>query len=199
VANPRLRPEHAVTFEVDAERRLAKNWHGQISVYRYRLDDLIEAEPTTGLLQYQNDERTSANGMELELSGKWLRKIETTVSLAIQRATDTASRVYLTNSPGSVGKFRGSIPLFRDRLRVAGAAQYLSARRTLSQAEVPPYWLADLTLTTHALLPDFDIQFGVRNLFNRAYFDPVGIGLIQDRLRQDGRAVFLKLVWRTRE
>ncbi len=64
VANPRLRPEHAVTFEIDADRRLAKNWHGQISVYHYRLDDLIEAELIDGgLLQYQNGERNSANGV----------------------------------------------------------------------------------------------------------------------------------------
>jgi len=41
-------------------------------------------------------------------------------------------------------------------------------------------------LTTDALRPDFDVQFGVRNLFDRVYYDPVGVGLIQDRLRQDG-------------
>jgi hypothetical protein len=64
---------------------------------------------------------------------------------------------------------------------------------------VPAFWLADLTLTTYLLCPYFYIQLLVLNFFDLAYYDPVGIGLIQDRLRQDGRAVFLKLVWRTRE
>ena len=201
IANPRLRPEHAVTFEVDAEHRFTKNWNGQVSVYHYQLDDLIEAETIDGaqVLQYQNSVRHSANGVELELGGKVFEQIETTASVTIQRATDADTGGFLTNSAGCVGKFRGTIPLFKDRLRVAAATQYLSARRTLAYAEVPAFWLADLTLTTHALRPDFDIQFGVRNLFDRAYYDPVGIGLIQDRLRQDGRAIFLKLIWRTRE
>ncbi len=200
VANPRLRPERAVTFEVAAERRLTKNWHGQVSVYHYQLDELIEAEAIGGdRLQYQNDERNSANGLELELSGKWARQIETTASLALQRATDVGSRLHLSNSPGCLGKFRGSFPLFRDRLRIAAVTQYISATRTLAHAEVPAFWLADLTLTAHAFHPEFDIQFGVRNVFDRAYYDPVGVGLIEDRLRQDGRAIFLKLMWRTRE
>jgi outer membrane receptor protein involved in Fe transport len=137
--------------------------------------------------------------VEIELGGKVFAKIETTASVTLQRATNSDNGGFLTNSPGCVAKFRGSIPLFKDRLRVASATQYLSARRTLAYAEVPAFWLADLTLTTHALRPDFDIQFGVRNLFDHTYYDPVGVGFIQDRLRQDGRAIFLKLVWRTRE
>jgi ABC-type uncharacterized transport system substrate-binding protein len=36
-------------------------------------------------------------------------------------------------------------------------------------------WLADLTLTTHALHPAFDIQFDIRNLFDRIYYDPTGV------------------------
>ena len=105
------------------------------------------------LLQYQNGERNSANGVELELGGKVFEKIETTASIALQRTTESDSRSFPTYSPGFIGKFRGSIPLFKDRLRVAVATQYLSARRTLSYAEVPALWLADLTLTTHAHRP----------------------------------------------
>jgi len=159
----------------------------------------LEAETIDGgtVLQYQI--RHSATGVELELGGKVFEQIETTASVTIQRATDSYSGGSLTNSPGCVGKFRGSIPLFKDRLRVGAATQYLTARRTLAYAQVPAFWLADLALTTHAQCPGFDIQFGVRNLFDRAYYDPVGIGLIQDRLRQDGRAGFSKLVGRTRE
>jgi outer membrane receptor protein involved in Fe transport len=77
--------------------------------------------------------------------------------------------------------------------------QYLSPRGTVADAVTPSVWLTDVTLTTRALHPDFDIQFGVRNLFNRAYYDPVGAGAVEDMLRQDGRSVFVKLIFRTRE
>jgi outer membrane receptor for ferrienterochelin and colicins len=198
-ANPHLLPERAVTFEVAAERRFTKNLDGLVTVYHYQLSNLIEAETNAaGWLQYQNGERDITNGVEMELSGKVRERIEATASIALQRAVASDSP-RLTNSPGCVGKLRSSFPLFENRLRVAVATQYLSARRTISNAEVPAFWLADLTLTTHAFRPDFDIQFGVRNLFNRTYYDPVGVGLIQDRLLEDGRSIFLKLVWRTKE
>jgi len=200
ITNLRLRPEQADTFEISAERRLRKNLNGLVTVYRYQLGHLIEAVTTAaGQLQYQNIERSHTNGIEMELNGKPLEWLETTASVALQRATEAQGHALLSNSPGCVAKLRGAIPLAKNRLQAAAALQYLSARRTASYAEVPSFWLADLTLTTNRLLPNFDLQFGVRNLMNRTYYDPVGVGLIQDRLREDGRAVFVKLVWRTRE
>ena len=199
VANPGLHAEQGITFEVAAEHKFPKNLEGLVTLYHYRLNDLIDAVMLpNGMFQYQNVWRSRTNGLEAEMSGHPARWLETTASVALQHATDE-HHVWLTNSPGCVGKLRGSVPLFHDRLRVAVATQYLSRRRTLADAEVPAFWLADLTLTTHALRPDFDVQFGVRNLFDRAYYDPAGITLIQDRLLQDGRSIFLKLIWRTRE
>jgi hypothetical protein len=103
------------------------------------------------------------------------------------------------NSPRYIAKWRAAAPLFRNKLWASAAIQYLSPRGTVADLEVPSAWLTDLTLTTRALHPEFDIQFGVRNLFNHANFDPVGAGAVEDTLRQDGRSVFVKLVFRTRE
>ena len=46
------------------------------------------------------------------------------------------------------------------------------------------------------LHPHFDFVFGVRNALNQKYDDPVGIAV--DRLRADGRSVFVKLIWHAR-
>ncbi len=199
IRNLRLRPEKADTFEVAAEHRFTQKLSGLISVYHYELRDMIAAVPLdSGLVQYQNIHQARANGVEMEVGGKLFREFETTGSLALQRSGDDREH-RLTNSPQAVGKLRGALPLLKNRLQVATALQYLSSRETLADAVVPSYWLADFTLTTNRLHPDFDVQFGVRNLFNRAYYDPVSPGLVQDRLLQDGRSVFLKLIWRTRE
>jgi len=199
IQNAGLRPERADTFEVAAERKLTEHWSGVATVYHYQINDLIEAVTTpAGLLQYQNVARAHADGVEAELSGKPAPWIETTASVAVQRAglqTNSAP----VNSPRWVAKWRASAPLFRNKLWAAAAMQYLSPRGTVADAVAPSVWLTDVTLTTRALHPDFDIQFGVRNLFNRAYFDPVGAGAVEDMLRQDGRSVFVKLILRTRE
>jgi iron complex outermembrane receptor protein len=199
VENAALRPEHADTFEVASERKLTEHWSGLATVYHYHLNDLIQAVTTdAGLVQYRNVERAQASGVEAELSGKPARWIETTASIAVQHSLLQSDPVVI-NSPRYIAKWRAAAPLFRNKLWASAAIQYLSPRGTVADLEAPSAWLTDLTLTTRALHPEFDIQFGVRNLFNHANFDPVGAGAVEDTLRQDGRSVFVKLVFRTRE
>jgi outer membrane receptor protein involved in Fe transport len=200
IPNTSLRPEQADTFEVAAERRFNERLSGLVTAYHYQIRNLIQGVTLdSGLLQYQNVARSQTNGVEMEASGKPLGELTITASIALQRAHDALNHAFLTNSPGTVAKLRGALPVANNKLLAAAAVQYLSPRRTLAYAEVPSYWLADLTLTTNRIHPDFDLQFGVRNLFNRAYYDPVGSGAPEDRLLQNGRSVFLKLIWRTRE
>jgi outer membrane receptor protein involved in Fe transport len=56
--------------------------------------------------------------------------------------------------------------------------------------------LADVTATVR-IDSRFDLPAGVRNAFDRRYEDP--IYLTTDRLRGDGRPIFLKLVCRVLE
>ena len=56
--------------------------------------------------------------------------------------------------------------------------------------------LADFTATAR-VHPRFDLQAGVRNALDRRYEDPVCLTV--DRLRGDGRSVFVRLVWRAWE
>jgi len=199
VRNLSLRPEQAGTFEVAAEHQFTKKVSGLISVYHYEMRDLIEGVTLdSGLLQYRNVDRARATGVETELSGKLFGGFQTTASLALQRTNEFLDSSP-NNSPHAVAKLRGALPLPKVRLQAAAAVQYLSRRATLNGAEVPSYWLADVTLTTKRLHPDFDVQFGVRNIFNRAYWDPGSPGLIEDQLLENGRSVYLKLIWGTKE
>ena len=200
VANLGLRPENAITIEAAAERRLFKQLTGVATVYHYQLRDLIGAATNgAGWLQYRNVDSARTNGVEAELRGKSRQGIEATASIAVQRATEALYRSRLPDSPGCVAKLRGAFPLFKNKLQAAGALQYLSPRETNASAQVPSYWLTDVTLTTRNLHPDFNLQFGVRNLLNQTFYDPAGAGLIEDRILQDGRSLFVKIVWRTKE
>lgn len=195
-----LRPESANTFEASAERRITKNLAGLATVYQYHLYNLIAAGTNAaGWLQYKNGGSTKANGVEVELTGKFREGMEATASVAMQRASEPGNDLFLPSSPGCIVKIRAAAPLLKNRLRAAAALQYLSAQRTYSYAQVPAFWLTDVTLTTRSLHPDFDVQFGIRNLLNVTYFYPGGVGLTEDRIRADGRSFFLKLVWRTKE
>jgi outer membrane receptor for ferrienterochelin and colicins len=199
IGNPSLRPERAQTFEADMEHKFGERWSGVLNAYHYNLDNLIEAVTTPGgFLQYQNAERGHTDGVGAELSGKPARWIETTASMALQRP-EIANQPWLVNSPNCIAKWRAAAPVFGNKLWAAAAMQYLSPRRTVDGEIVPTVWLTDVTFTTRKLHPDFDFQFGVRNVLNRAYYDPAGADLPEQMLRENGRSVFLKLILRTRE
>jgi outer membrane receptor protein involved in Fe transport len=119
--NMSLRPEQADTFEVAAEHRFNDRLSGLITAYRYQLRNLIEGVvDDAGILQYQNVTRSQTNGVELEASGKPLGEITLNASIALQRAHDTLSNAFLTNSPGTVAKLRGALPLLKNKVRAAG-------------------------------------------------------------------------------
>jgi hypothetical protein len=100
---------------------------------------------------------------------------------------------HLPNSPDLVGKFKLAGPVVQNKLYLSGGFQYLSARTTITGAVLRPVALADVTLSTKHLFRDCDLVFGIHNLFNWQYDQPVNLGM--DRIRADGRTFFLKVIW----
>lgn len=200
LAAPKLRPETAQTFELSLERRLKRQWKLIFTGFEYRLNDLIQVVYPNGGLPgwYDNSLRDRASGAEAELNGTLWKGIEANVSFAFQwdDVTLPASDP-LPNSPHNLDKVRIGVPMFRGKLFASGAFSYMSSRETIADALLGSVALADFTVTTRHLHPDFDIQAGVRNAFNTTYFVP--INLAADRMQENGRSVFVKLLWHARE
>jgi len=202
-AAPQLRPEVANTFEASMERQVTRSMALVVNGFQYRIGQVIEAVTLDdGVLQYRNAGRLVSTGLELELNGKLGGRIEASASSTFENATGGQPAVgqtenaRLPNSPQLLPKARLGVPFFRDRLFLAGALQYLSARYTGSGDLLGGALLADFTATAR-LHPHFDLQAGVRNALDRRYQDPVYLSV--DRLRGDGRSIFIKLVWRVWE
>jgi iron complex outermembrane receptor protein len=188
-ANPNARPETAQTVEIDAERKLGKRMNLQVSAYGYRLRDFLEGvELPNGLIQYQNDDRIRAEGVEIEINGRPASWIEATTSYALQWSRDDT---FLENSPKHLAKLRFAMPLGR-KFDLSSGMQYQSSRGTLAGNTLPPMYLADFTLTSKHLLRDFDIRAGLRNAFNKRYSDPVEL-TGADTVPQPGRSFFVEL------
>jgi iron complex outermembrane receptor protein len=113
----------------------------------------------------------------------------------LQRAVDAPTGAVLVNSPRKIAQFRASTPLLRNKLDLSGAVRYLDARYCRDGSLVPGYYVTDLTLSTVHLNRDFDLQAGVRNLFGHRYADPAGFSDAMQSMAQDGRSVFLRLIW----
>jgi iron complex outermembrane receptor protein len=192
-ADPTLRPEWADTLEIDAERKIGKRMNLQASAYGYELHDfLLGVYLPDGLLQYQNTGRIQAEGIELEINGRPWNWLEATASYALQRSHDNDGGP-LDNSPQTLAKLRFAVPLGR-KFDLSSGMQYESSTLTLAGGPLPPVYLADFTLTSKHLLPNFDVRLGLRNAFNRNYSDPIALNPIVPSMPQPGRTFFIELI-----
>lgn len=197
VAAQPLRPETAHTFEATVERKLGRRLNGIVNAYDYQIHDLIQTvalDPESNLQQYQNIGSARSNGLEFELSGKPAERLELGASFTIQRTVDGVSGAVLPNSPERVAKLRLATPLIRRKLMLSTSSEFVSPRQTIDGYRMRSVLLWDATASTDKLWRHFEASAGVRNLLDWRYSDPTQI--VVDSLAQDGRSVFLQLVWR---
>jgi outer membrane receptor protein involved in Fe transport len=195
--NPALKAERISTVEFSREQSLHKRVNLIASVFRYGLTNLIEGVPiSVDTLQYRNAWRASAVGVEAELNGHPLDWLETVGSVSVQRTRGIDGQQRLQNSPARLVQFRASAPVWRQRLIVSGAVRYVGSRLSAYVDRIPAVTLADLTVTAQRIHPRLDCQFGVRNLLNRQYSDPLSPEHTPHFLPGVGRNVYVRLIWR---
>ena len=192
--NPGLAPERVHTLELVMERQLTERLYSSMSVYRYRVDDLVDTgiDPADSMIVFTNLGKASARGFEASLSSRWPGGASGYVSFGLQRSEDTAADVDLSNSPRHLLKTGLQVPLTG---MFWGAAQvrYESARTTVYDTETDPFWSADLNLGTQPILGGLQIRFRIRNLFDNKYAFPGGYEHIQPALIQDGRTARIEV------
>ena len=192
IANPYAKPEQVDTIEVDVERRIGKRLNLVTAAYGYRLRDfLVSVYTPSGAAQTQNAGRIHAKGFEMELQARPAGWLEATGSYSIQAADTDAAK--LPNSPQHLAKLHFAVPLGR-KFDLSSGMQYISSRETLAVASLRPVYLADFTVSSHRLLPNFDVRAGLRNAFNRNYSDPVALNPAVDSMQQSGRTFFVELI-----
>jgi outer membrane receptor for ferrienterochelin and colicins len=196
IANPSLEPETTDTYEVDLEHAVTRSVRASASVYRYRVNSLIQQiYSATGAIQNVNADRVRAAGASVELSYTLSGMVEIWSSLEMQRAVFD-SGAPLTNSPGQIGKLRVSAPLWRDRLTLSAGLQALGQRRTYAGAVLPWVVLPEAVVNAQRLAGGLELSAGIKNLSNTFYREPAGLTRTVDSMIGAGRTYYLKLTWR---
>jgi len=195
--NVDLEPEEIRTLELSWEERLSANLLGFASVYRYRMQNLIDwiLDPTDDFYQAQNVGRVRAWGMELGLQAQLGREARGQVSYSWQDATDQDSGLQLTNSPRHLVKAALVLPLLK-YFYASTLCQYESARTTVIGTKTDPFLLTHLTLTSRRLIDHLSVSLQIRNLFDSPYSYPGGPEHLQPSIPQNGREFSLRLEYR---
>ncbi len=196
-ANPDLKAERIRTQEVMVEHHLSADARITASVFHNTVSNLIThtLDPADGLMMFQNLDRATAHGIELEFEKVWSGGTSLRASYSHQRTRDSTTGNVPPNSPRHLAKFNLAKPLFSTNWRTGLEAQYVGRRNTLDGEKVGAYWLANLTLSSIRLAPGLEASASIYNMFDRRYADPGSEEHVQDAIWQNGRHFRLKLVY----
>lgn len=196
IGNLSLKPELADNFEVAAYRKLRGSW--LLSVSGYYLNDrqiIVPVYTAAGLTQFVNAEKFQGLGGGLEVTGN-AGPLDLSGSFQKQRARMASGTP--ANSPATLAKFQAGTALHSRSLYLSGGIISQGSRTTLAGAVLPAVTLCEATLVARGF-SGAELRFGVRNIMDTRYFDPVGLDSSVDVLPQAGRAVFLTVVFRRSE
>jgi iron complex outermembrane receptor protein len=199
--NPGLKPETIATLEAAFAWQAAQATQLNLSVFRYRMKNIIRTLPDTvvnGAASYANTATQRGHGLEAEATWDALRTLRVSAHYAYQHATDEAS-----------GQDAGLAPhhhlYARADWRVAGgwlvSGQFnrVAGRKRGPgdlRPDVPDYSTVDLALRTQHGRGRWDFIATVRNLFDADVLEPVPApGAIPNDLPMAPRALMLQAVW----
>jgi iron complex outermembrane receptor protein len=199
--NPSLHDERGHTLEFVLQQRLGPSLLGTASVFRYRLNGLIDPtfDPTDSSYTYLNAGEASAKGAEFGLEARFGDGVMGYANYSYQRTRDEGTREVLTNSPAHLVKAGVAAPLtswFGGALEGRGE----SGRTTVYGTRTGAYALAGLYAWFSPLggATDGRLQLSLRvnNLFDASYATPGGLEHLQPAIEQDRRNVSAELRYR---
>lgn len=149
---------------------------------------------TAELLQYQNDDKVKAVGVELSADKTWNWGGRLRSSLSYQK-THFANGPNLDNSPQLMGKFNFSSPVPKTGLRLGHELQYYSKRQIGNSPDIDAYWLSNMNLMADKWAKRLTVSLGIYNLFDTPYQNAAFDNSRQRAIDQNGRQFRIKAVY----
>ena len=176
------------------EQYFSNHFRMTVSGFYYPIHGLIseQVDPLRGEAFFANAGSLSLKGFDFILSRSLPGGSEGTVSYSFQDATDSA-RTAVPNAPKHLVQARLSVPLIPKKIFASMDLQFVSTRATLAGPNTGAYVVPNFTLFTQDILKRWEVSASLYNAFNRFYADPVGNGLAENTLVQDGRTFRIKV------
>ena len=185
------RPETVRSLELVAEHLFSPRTRLNASVYHNRISQLIDTVPgPDGTGWYANRGRADSVGLELEGEHRFEFGLRTRISYTYQQVEDQDG-LKPTNSPLQLLKLNASAPLGNSGWRAGFETQYMSSRTTLAGRRTGQQILSNLHVSGEPW-EHVQLSFGLYNLFNQKFAEPLGPDARPDTAPMDGLTFRLK-------
>ncbi|GBD92393.1 vitamin B12 transporter BtuB precursor [bacterium BMS3Abin04] len=191
--NLNLNSENINTLELIWEHEYSKTFSSILSLYHYKLNNIIEQvkDTTDGLIQYQNFSGAKTDGVEFELNGKFNFGFKSYLRYSYQKALDNNQKE-LTNSPENLLKIGFRKDLF-NKVNFALEFRYESPRLGIDNEETKPIYLIDINFIAKPIFNHLTMSLKINNVLNRPLSYPGGNENIQRNIKQPGRNLLFTL------
>jgi outer membrane receptor protein involved in Fe transport len=193
ISNSGLRAEYVHTLETVVEHTVRKGLLLRASAYRWVMTDLIGlgTDPDSGVPQYQNGDKVSAQGVELSFDSQWANATRLRASVTSQRAS-YAGGASLYNSPRLLARANLSAPLPWAGASAGIEWRYDGSRITLDGSALPGKSLINARLGLE-LARGLEASLAIQNVFAVRHAHPGSRNNWQNSLEQDERNVRVQL------
>ncbi|HEV2341561.1 MAG TPA: TonB-dependent receptor [Candidatus Acidoferrales bacterium] len=197
VGNSALGPEKIKTSEVNVEQHFSEHLWIDASAFYNIMDGLIvqQTNSATGQSEFSNIVGAHTKGLSFGLAGKWPSGWEGRLAYTAQESRNTSGADPVNNAPKQLPKINLIAPVVPRKLFASFEGQYVSRRRTFQNTDIGGYFISNATLYTPDIVHGLSLSLSGYNLFDRRYLNPVGPGLLQDAIPQDGRTLRIKLTY----
>ena len=184
-------------MELVWEQYFAKHFRTSASVFYYPIRNLIseQVDPVNGNAFFANAGSLDLRGFDFSLSKTLPGGLDGTIGYSFQDA-ENATRMAETNSPKHLVQASLSVPIIKQRVFAGMDLQFVSKRVNLAGDYTGAYIVPNFTLFTRNILKGLEISASLYNGINEKYADPVGDGLPENTIVQDGRTFRVKVGYR---
>jgi iron complex outermembrane receptor protein len=176
LGNPNLKPENINTLELALKYQPTSNLDTALSLFAYRINDLIRFVPEPGgtSLRAQNTGSQTGYGLEIEADWRIAHKLRLSGHYAFQRSSNEDADSESAIAPHHQGylragwdfypnwSFNAELNWIGERQRVAGDPR----------SKLDGYTIVDLTLRRMRIATRLELSFSVRNLFDQDAREP---------------------------
>ena len=161
-------------------------------------DRIIEdiPSPKPGISYFVNQDHDHGRGVDVELEAKrtsgWAARASYSIASLYGVAYDSDGE---PSSPRHQAKLNSTVPIARKSF-VGLELLYFSQQRSLRGTPVRPTLLGDITFSTRPLWQNWEFSASCYNVFNRAWFAPMGPNDPESTIRMDGRGFRFKISYR---
>ncbi len=183
---PPSKKEAISTLELVWQQQISSKTRSTVSLYRNKITDAISP------IYYDLD----TLGQEIGIEHVSRDGFRLNASLAHQVTEDNFGQ-WLYNSPHWLAKLNMAQPLFQNKATLGFELQTTGDRLDIERNDVSSDTVANLTLSSNQVLPNTDIRFSIRNLFDTQREDVLKHDVLT-ALPLEGRNFWLQLEYNFR-